>query len=277
MIMIYLYTNGEVIKMYKNKKMLSSFLVLALVLMAIALSGCVEEDVNKIIIGTSADFPPFEYTDTDGTIIGFDIEMVTKILTDAGYTVEVQDISFDSLIASLQAEKIDVIAAAMTITVERDEQIDFSDPYYEADQSVLIMTDSGVEINESDEIEDFKTSIAGLTIGAQTGTTGASWVQENLVDTEMMDEDNFNQYETYTLAILDLENRNIDIIVLDKPVAQAFAEDEDMGVAYTIITEESYGLGVREGDTELLADINEGLADLIGSEDWTELVKKYFE
>ncbi len=50
-----------------------------------------------------------------------------------------------------------------------------------------------------------------------------------------------------------------------------------MGVAYTIITEESYGLGVREGDTELLADINEGLADLIGSEDWTELVKKYFE
>ena len=263
--------------MYKKKRIFSSFLVLALVLMAIALSGCVEEDVNKIIIGTSADFPPFEYTDTDGTIIGFDIEMVTKILTDAGYTVEVQDISFDSLIASLQAEKIDVIAAAMTITVERDEQIDFSDPYYEADQSVLIMTDSGVEINESDEIEDFKTSIAGLTIGAQTGTTGASWVQENLVDTEMMDEDNFNQYETYTLAILDLENRNIDIIVLDKPVAQAFAEDEDMGVAYTIITEESYGLGVREGDTELLADINEGLADLIGSEDWTELVKKYFE
>ena len=257
--------------------MFSSLLVLALVLMAIALSGCVEEDVNKIIIGTSADFPPFEYTDTDGTIIGFDIEMVTKILTDAGYTVEAQDIAFDSLIASLQADKIDVIAAAMTITDERDEQIDFSDPYYEADQSALIMTDSGVEINESDEIEDFKTSIANLTIGAQTGTTGASWVQENLVDTEMMDEDNFNQYETYTLAILDLENRNIDIIILDKPVAQAFAEDEDMGVAYTIITEESYGLGVREGDTELLADINEGLADLIGSEDWTELVEKYFE
>ncbi len=257
--------------------MFSSFLVLALVLMAIALSGCVEEDVNKIIVGTSADFPPFEYTDTDGTIIGFDIEMVTKILTDAGYTVEAQDIAFDSLIASLQADKIDVIAAAMTITDERDEQIDFSDPYYEADQSALIMTDSGVEINESDEIEDFKTSIANLTIGVQTGTTGASWVQENLVDTEMMDEDDFNQYETYTLAILDLENRNIDIIILDKPVAQAFAEDEDIGVAYTIITEESYGLGVREGDTELLADINEGLADLIGSEDWTELVKKYFE
>ena len=257
--------------------MFSSFLVLALVLMAIALSGCVEEDVNKIIVGTSADFPPFEYTDTDGTIIGFDIEMVTKILTDAGYTVEAQDIAFDSLIASLQADKIDVIAAAMTITDERDEQIDFSDPYYEADQSALIMTDSGVEINESDEIEDFKTSIANLTIGVQTGTTGASWVQENLVDTEMMDEDDFNQYETYTLAILDLENGNIDIIVLDKPVAQAFAEDEDIGVAYTIITEESYGLGVREGDTELLADINEGLADLIGSEDWTELVKKYFE
>lgn len=263
--------------MYKNKKMLSSLLVLALVMMAIALSGCVEEDVNKIIVGTSADFRPFEYTDTDGTIIGFDIEMVTKILTDAGYTVEVQDIAFDSLIASLQAEKIDVIAAAMTITDERDEQIDFSDPYYEADQSVLNMVGSDVDINESDDLENFTASIAGLTIGAQTGTTGAAWIQENLVDTEMMDEDNFNQYETYTLAILDLENGNIDIIVLDKPVAQAFAEDEDMELAYTIITEESYGLGVREGETELLTDINQGLADLIGSEDWTELVKKYFE
>ena len=247
---------------------------------AIVLSGCVEEEAtNKIIVGTSADFAPFEYTDASGNIIGFDIEMITTILESLNYTVEVQDIGFDSLIPSLQSGTIDVIAAAMTITDEREEEIDFSDPYYEADQSVLVKKDSGVEINASHNLENFTASIANLTIGAQTGTTGAGWVQENLIDVGLMAEANLKLYDLYIDAVADLDigPARLDAIILDLPVAQAFAEETGREVAYTIITGESYGLGVREGETELLNNINAELGEFMASAGWTTLITKYVE
>jgi polar amino acid transport system substrate-binding protein len=256
-----------------KKGIIVSILMAAAIIASIALSGCTEEEVNKIIVGTSADFPPFEYVDENQNIVGFDIDAIKSILTDQGYTVEVQDISFDSLIASLQAGKIDVIAAGMSITDEREEQIDFSDPYYEADQSILINADSGIIIND---IED----LINLTMGAQTGTTGAAWMDDYYLeraDNDSLDPNPLKRYETYTLAILDLENENLDAIILDKPVALAFEELHDFEVALTIITDENYGFGVKEGNTELLNDINDGLEKLQSSDDWNDLITKYFE
>jgi polar amino acid transport system substrate-binding protein len=266
--------------MIKDRKLFVMIVAIAMLSSAILLSGCTEEkDENKIIVGTSADFPPFEYTDASGKIVGFDIELITAILENLNYTVEVQDIGFDSLIPSLQSDKIDVIAAGMTITEAREEVIDFSDPYYQADQSVLIKKGSGVEINASHDLENFTASIANLTIGAQTGTTGAAWVQENLIDTGMMDSENLKQYELYLDAIADLDigPARLDAIILDLDVARAFAENENREVAYTIITGEYYGFGVKEGNTALVEKINAELDEFIGSEDWFALIDKYFE
>jgi len=252
----------------KKKNILALFLMASMVISAIALSGCTQEKGNKIIVGTSADFPPFEYKDGN-EIVGFDVEMVKSILTSQGYTVEVQDIAFDSLIAALQTQKIDVIVSGMSITDEREQQINFSDPYYEADQSVLIKSESGITINNESDLEN-------LIVGVQTGTTGDDWVFETLVNTSKTPEDKYKQYETYDLAILDLKAGRLQTIVLDKPVAQAFSADGDLNVAYTIVTNENYGIGVRIGDTELLQKINTGLAELKASADWNTLVEKYF-
>jgi len=254
--------------MKKEIKAISMVLIITMVSIAVVLSGCIEEKGNKIIVGTSADFPPFEYKEGD-EIVGFDVEMITTILTGQGYTVEVQDIAFDSLIAALQTNKIDVIVAGMSITNERLQEISFSNPYYEADQSVLIKSDSGITINNESDLEN-------LTVGVQTGTTGDDWVFETLVNTSKTPEDKYKQYETYDLAVLDLKAGRIQIIVLDKPVAQALSEDGDLSVAYTIVTNENYGIGVRKGDTELLQKINTGLAQLKASADWNTLVNKYF-
>lgn len=253
-----------------KKTYILKIIIAAVIVSSIALTGCTEVDENKIIVGTSADFPPFEYVDNNNNIIGFDIDLIKSILTDQGYTVEVQDMAFDSLVASLQAGKIDVIAAGMSIEPGREEEIDFSDPYFEADQSVLIKTGSGIVVNSTDDL-------INLTIGAQTGTTGAAWIETNLIDEGLMDENLLKQYETYTLAILDLINQNLDAIILDKPVALFFEEEEDFIVTYTIVTGESYGFGVEEGNLDLLNDINEGLQNIQNSEEWTNLVKKYFE
>jgi len=264
--------------MIKEKKLLVMLVVIALTCLAISLSGCVEEE-NKIIVGTSADFPPFEYTDESGKITGFDIELITTILENLDYKVEVQDIGFDSLIPSLQADKIDIIAAGMSITDAREEIIDFSIPYYQADQSVLVKKGSGVEINASDDLENFTATIANLTLGAQTGTTGAIWIQENLIDTGLMDEENLKLYDLYIDAIADLDigPARLDAIVLDLEVAKSFAKDPDREVAYTIITEEYYGFGVKEGDTNFLEKINTELEEFMDSDDWDALITKYFE
>jgi polar amino acid transport system substrate-binding protein len=254
--------------MKKEIKAISVVLIIAMVSIIVALSGCTEEKGNKIIVGTSADFPPFEYKEGD-KIVGFDVEMITDILTSQNYTVEVQDMAFDSLIAALQTNKIDVIVAGMSITEERLQEISFSDPYFEADQSVLIKSDSGIVINNESDLEN-------LTVGVQTGTTGDDWVFETLVNTSKTPEEKYKQYETYDLAVLDLKAGRIQIIVLDKPVAQALSADGDLKIAYTIVTNENYGIGVRKGDTELLQKINTGLAELKASADWNTLVTKYF-
>jgi len=255
--------------MKNQNKIISIILITTMVIGAVALSGCTQTNPNAIIVGTSADFPPFEYKDANGNIIGFDVEMVTEILTSQGYTVTVTDIAFDSLIPSLQQGKINVIVAGMSITDERKAEVDFSNPYFEADQSVLIKAGSMINITSDDDL-------ANLTVGAQTGTTGALWVEENLVNTNLTPASKFQQYETYDLAILDLKAERIQILVLDKPVAQAYSEDVGLDVVYTIITNENYGIAVQKGQTELLQKINTGLAALKASADWNTLVKKYF-
>ena len=101
-----------------KKKFVIYILVAGILIFSIELSGCIEDSENKIIVGTSADYPPFEYVE-NGKIVGFDIELITSLLEALDYTVEVQDIGFDSLVPSLVTGKIDVIAAAMTITPSR--------------------------------------------------------------------------------------------------------------------------------------------------------------
>ena len=254
-----------------KKGMIVKILVATVLITSIALSGCVEETENKIIVGTSADYPPFEYVE-DGKIVGFDIELITSLLEELGYTVEVQDIGFDSLIPSLVNDKIDLIAAAMTITSDREEQIDFSDPYYNSDQSILIQTDSDLTIDEDEDLSN-------LIIGAQTGTTGELWVIDNLINitNATMTDDKLKRYDTYTLAVLDLDNGNVNAIILDNPVAESFAKDEDRRVGYVIQTDEYFGFGVSEGNEELLNGLNEELEIFMESDDWAALLNKYFE
>lgn len=242
-----------------------------MVIGAVALSGCTQESENKIIIGTSADFPPFEYKAANQTIIGFDIDLIKKILTDQGYTVEVQDIGFDSLIPSLQTGKIDVIAAAMTITEQRQQQVDFSNAYYDANQAVLVKIGEMINITT---IEDLK----NYTVGAQTGTTGWAWVNDTLVATGKLPGDNFRSYDLYTDAVADLiiGPSRVGAIVIDSPVAQAFADMGDVKIVLNITTNESYGFAVEKGNSELLTKINTGLAAVMATTYWEDLVEKYF-
>lgn len=266
--------------MMKEKKLLSIGLVLAMVIGTIALAGCTEEQANKIIVGTDPTFAPFEYVDESGKIVGFDIDLITKILTNLGYEVEVKDIAFDLLVDELKIGRIDVIAAGMTINQERLEQISFSIPYYSSNQSVLVPSNSALVITNF-------TDFANLKLGAQIGTTGAMWVEDHLQNQTWLDEQNITYslnvsleyYPSYIEAVLDLKKTPplLDAVIVDEPVGKKFAADGTTKIIHVIDTNESFGLGVKKENTELLQKINQELEQFIGSAEWNALVAKYFE
>lgn len=237
----------------------------------IGLAGCLGDDTDTIIPGTASGFPPFEFYESDAQdeLVGFDIDLAEAVIEEAGYEVgDWSDIEFDTLTTSLQQEEIDLIAAAMTITDERDESIDFSDPYYEADQAILVR-ENGFDPQSFEDME-------GIGVAAQSGTTGESLVESELIDTGLIDEADYRGLDNYTLAITDLENGAVDAVVVDLPVAQQFADTRDVRIAFIHETGEQFGFGMREGD-DRIEDINEALGTLMDDGTYDELVQEWFE
>ena len=239
-------------------------LVLMLVLLAvITLSTGVM--AQRYVVGTNASFPPFEYVE-DGEIVGFDIDLVKEIAELQGFEVEFRDISFDSLIPGLASGSLDIVAAGMTITEARKEVVAFSDPYYSANQSVLVHQDSE---------EDLTVLFGDNDIGVQTGTTGDTWVREKLMERDILTGD-IRNYDSYVFVIRDLANENIDAAVLDKPVAETYSKNIHVNIVAELITGEEYGIAVSKYNSELQKEINEGLAKVIENGTMDELIEKYF-
>ncbi len=218
------------------------------------------------IVGTSAGFPPFEYVE-DGEIVGFDVDLIRAIAESQGFEVEVKDLSFDSLIAGVKTGNLDIIAAGMTITAEREKAVDFSDPYYGSNQSIIVKEGSG---------KDMTVIFGDNDLGVQTGTTGDSWVTDNLAKKGVL-KGRVKHFDTFVMVLNDLVNENLDGVVLDTPVAERFASMKPVKIVGEIITGEEYGIAVQEGNTELLNKINAGLEDVKESGKFNELIAKYFQ
>jgi polar amino acid transport system substrate-binding protein len=258
--------------MQNKKKILTLVLVLITITPVAFISGCIEEKGTKIIVGTNAFFPPFEFYQNN-TIVGYDIELVTKILTDAGYEVEVRNMDFDSLETALTSKSIDIIAAGYTITATRSEVMDFTIPYFDSNQSVLINLNNNPNLTIN-STEDFGTL---QKVGAQRYTTGEIWIQENLIDTGIINESQYEPYVLYTGAVTDLDYDRVQAVVLDRPVAQFFEGKNGKNITKTIVTNEQFGFAVQKGNTTLRNILNTGLEQLKGSQYLADLNEKYFE
>ena len=216
-------------------------------------------------VGTSAGFPPFEFVE-NGEYVGFDMDLMREMAKEMDFEIEIIDMSFDSLIAGLVSGNLDIIAAGMTITDQRAKVVDFSDPYWTADQSISVKEDSDLSIT---------VLFGDHNIGVQTGTTGDLWVEEHLEKTGILT-GRYKRYDTFVLAMTDLVNGNIDAVVLDTPVGDRFAKVRPVKTIGVIKSDEKYGLAVRKGNTDLLNTVNEGLKRLGENGTIDELIKKYF-
>ncbi len=218
-------------------------------------------------VGTSPDFPPFEYIDDKGNIVGIDIDLIKSIAAKLGYDVEIVSIDFDGLIPALQNGQIDVIAAGMTITDERKQKVDFTIPYWNADQAILIKKGSGIHPQSLNDL-------AGKAVGVQSGTTG-EWLIDDFINQSGADI-TVKRYPSFVLAVTDLVNGRIDAVIVDTPVATAFAKKYDVEISATIQTGEQYGLAIQKGNTELLNELNQALDEFLKSQDWQNIINKYF-
>ncbi len=256
-------------KAWKSNLVAVGFIVLVLA-MAVGASGCISSagtsSEKVLVVGTSADFPPFEYKNPKtGNITGFDISLIKLIAKKIGYSkVKIVDMSFDSLIPALQAGKVDVVIAGMTITPQREKVVDFSIPYWTADQAVIVRKNSNIQINS---IKD----LYGKVIGVETGTTGAIYVKDHVGKNATIKE-----YSTYVAALEALLNGQVNVVVLDSPVAKMFVHKYPVKIVYTIQTNEHYGIAVRKGNTKLLNEINQALRQIMNSPEWEKLVNEYF-
>ncbi|HOF03288.1 MAG TPA: transporter substrate-binding domain-containing protein, partial [Atribacterota bacterium] len=127
----------------------------------------------KLVVGTSADWPPFEWVDANNNFVGFEMDLMKIIAKMQGLDLEIIDIGFDSLIPALQSGKVNLLVAGMSLTEERLAVADASNPYWSGNQGVMVREDSDLNI---------ATALAGgYTVGAQRGTTQADWLEDNLV------------------------------------------------------------------------------------------------
>lgn len=243
--------------------MSKKFLMLAAALVfATALSA----NAGQVVVGTNAEFPPFELTDDANNIIGFDIDVINAVGKAAGFDVVMQNQSFDTLVESLESGKIDAAVSGMTITEARRQKIDFSEPYYNAAQVIVVL--DGVE--GYSKIEDIK----GKKVGVQLGTTGAGMAEE------VMGADNLDlkQFRKYNEVFTDLRLGRIDAVVVDLPVANAYLRNiPGLKISSPPMSEEQYGIAVRKGNAELLKKINDGLAAIRANGEFDKITEKWFQ
>jgi polar amino acid transport system substrate-binding protein len=229
------------------------------------------EEMSTYIVGTEAQFPPFEIVDSQGNVVGFDVDLMNAIAEDQGFKVEYMDQDFAGLIPALQTGNIDIIASGMTITEEREKEVDFSAPYITAGLAIAV-TDDNENIKSVDDLK-------GKTVAVQTGSTGymkAEELKEAGVIAEIKDFPHVNE------AIEEMKIGGADAMINDLPVTNAFiaAQPGVIKIVGEPLTSESYGFAVRSGNTELLNKINTGLENVKASGKYDELMAnltKYVE
>lgn len=244
------------------KKIITLVLAMA---MLFAFAGCQsatnEPAGEKIVFGTNAEFPPFEFVTANGVLgeyDGIDMAIVKQIGEDIGAEIVIENMEFDSLIMALANGQIDASISGMTITEERKETVDFSIPYYKATQVMIVKEDS--DIAKAADME-------GKKIVAIQGYTGEICVKEMGYE--------YEAFKKGTEAVMELANGKCDVVVIDSATAESYIKDTE-GLKIVEDNEafpvEEYGIAVKKGNTELLNKINASIEKMLADgkiADWS--------
>ena len=209
----------------------------------------------KVVVGTNAEFPPFEYMDDNGQPDGFDMALIKEVGKRAGFEVEIKNMDFDALLMSMSTGGIDMVIAGMTATEEKEKQVDFSDPYFDAKQVIIVKQDNN-EIKTFDDLSGKKVAVQQGTTGDLSVTEGDPTCVVNGVDVKRMNKG--------ADAVVDLINGGVDAVVIDLLPAKEFVEahPDDIKIVEDNAVVEHYAIAMPKGSDELKKAVNDALASI---------------
>lgn len=210
---------------------------------------------GKLVLGTSADYPPYEFhksVNGKDEIVGFDIEIAKQIAKDLGVQLEIKDMKFDGLLAALSQGNVDLIVSGMTPTEERKKNVDFSDVYYTAVQTVIERAADKDKLKTADDLK-------GKKVGVQKGAIQEEIAKKQLPAAQAV------ALPKISDLVLSLKNNRVDAVILESPVATSnLKANTDLVFSDIKLTTEDVGsaVAVKKGSSDLVKEINKTLARL---------------
>jgi polar amino acid transport system substrate-binding protein len=219
------------------------------------------------VVGTDAAYAPFESQNDKGEIVGFDIDIVKAAAQKAGIEVKFVNTPWEGIFNALNQGDRDLLVSAITITEERKQTMDFSQPYFDAQQLIAVKQNSKVA-----KFDDLKK----LKVGVQTGTTG----DEAVTKLQGKNSTNIKRFESTPIALKELESGGVDAVVADNGVVVHYVANNP-GQKFKTVSDktfvpEQYGVAVKKGNKELQDKINKGLADIKTDGTYDKIYAQYF-
>ncbi|MBO6716406.1 MAG: ABC transporter substrate-binding protein [Rhizobiaceae bacterium] len=239
--------------------------------LAVTMGAAHAQEMMKLRIGTEGAYPPFNNLEADGSLVGFDIDIAKALCEEMKADCEFVTQDWDGIIPALQAGKFDAIIASMSITPEREEEVDFTNKYYNTPPAIAARKDSGITGVTPEDL-------AGKAIGAQGSTTHSNYAEATYTDSDV------RLYPTADEYKLDIDSGRLDAVVDDVIVLGdwlATADGECCEIVGTITPVEEIhgpgaGIAVRTGETELIEKFNAAIDAIRANGKYKEINDKYF-
>jgi polar amino acid transport system substrate-binding protein len=233
----------------------------------VAASAPAPAPVKVVNVGTDAAYAPFESQNEKGEIVGFMVGVLTAVAKAGGFEVRFVNTPWEGIFNALGQGDRDMLASSITITDERKQTMDFSNPYFDAAQLIAV--------KETSKVAKF-TDLKKLKVGVQTGTTGDEAVTKLLGKTST----NIKRFESTPLALKELESGGVDAVVADNGVVVHYVANNPGGKFKTVadpeFKPEQYGFAVKKGNAELLGKINAGIEKIKADGSYNTIYAKYF-
>jgi len=224
---------------------------------------------GRLIVGTSADYPPFAFYTEGFELDGYDIALARLLGERLGVDVQFKDMAFDGLGGALQVGQIDTAIAAISITDQRREQVDFSNIYFVGEGAALAAADSGIVINEAADLAPYRVAV-------QEGTVHEAWLQKEAVDTGLLPPDNLLVYVAADKAVADLRAGLVDVVIADKLPLEFAARDGSLAIVGQDLNRQRFAVALAKGST-LLSPVNEALFDLQSEGELARLAEQFLD
>ena len=224
---------------------------------------------DTIVMGSSIDWPPYEYYDDDtGEIVGIEVDLVRAIAEKLGYDLEIQDMQFDSIIMAVVSGKVDLGVSGFTVTEERKQSVDFTVSYTTVQQSVIVPVGSGIT-----SVEDLLDPEKGYRIGVQLGTTGDLYISDDVESNGL--KHTIERFNKAPDAIIALDSGKVDCVIMDDSVARSFLSAyENLTMLDTAYTLEDYAICFAKG-SPLYEPFNAALQEMMADGSVQAIIDRY--